>query len=140
MSFTCRWLYWVDSGTDRIERASMEGASRTVIHNSSLCSPFGLTLDYTNQTLYWMDNCYRRMEKSNVDGSGRTVLTLYGTSISNSYSIAYFNGTLYLSDTTYDRLISTPTESVSVTFFTNVLANNPYGIEVFAAERQPSGM
>jgi len=118
----------------------MEGASRTVIHSSGLCSPVGLTLDYMSQTLYWMDNCYRRLEKSNVDGSGRTILAQYGSSISAAYSITYFNGTLYLSDTSYDRLISTPTESVSVAFFTSVLANNPYGIEVFAAERQPNGM
>jgi len=117
----------------------MDGASRTVIHSSGLCSPLGLTLDYTSQTLYWMDNCYRRMEKSNVDGSGRTVLAQYGI-IWSPYSIAYFNGTLYWSDTRYDRLITTPSESVSATFFTSVLANNPYGIEVFAAERQPSGM
>lgn len=116
----------------------MEGASRTVIHSSALCSPIGLTLDYTSQTLYWMDSCYRRIEKSNVDGSGRTVLAQYGT-ISSPYSLTYFNGTLYLSDTTYDRLISTPTESVRVTFFTSVLTNNPYGIEVFAAGRQPNG-
>ena len=117
----------------------MEGASRTVIHSSGLCSPIGLTLDYTNQSLYWMDSCYRRIEKSNVDGSGRTVLAQYGF-ISSPYSITYFNGTLYWSDTTYDRLISTPAESVSVTFFTSVLTNNPYGFEVFAAGRQPNGM
>ena len=48
-------------GSDTIERASMDGTSRTVLHSTGLASAYGLTLDYDSQTLYWTDRHLNRM-------------------------------------------------------------------------------
>ena len=75
-------MYWTDIGTDRIERASMDGKSRTVLHSTGLSVALALTMDYDNQVLYWADDSYNRIERSNPDGSNRLVVT----TISSSYA------------------------------------------------------
>ena len=72
-----RWLYWTETSISnpKIERASMDGTSRTVLHNTGLIFPSGITLDYTTQTLYWIDAGRLRIESSNVDGSNRQTVT-----------------------------------------------------------------
>jgi len=64
-------LFWTDASTSnpKIERASMDGTSRTVLHSTGLTFPSGITLDYTSQTLYWIDAARLRIESSGVDGS-----------------------------------------------------------------------
>ena len=74
-SFFYRMLYWTDYGLNTIEKASMDGELRTVLHNTNLESPYALTIDYDNQTLFWVDYSLNRLESSSVDGSERTLLT-----------------------------------------------------------------
>lgn len=50
------YVYWTDWGSPaKIERATMGGNFRTVIINSSLTTPNGLSLDYEERMLYWAD-------------------------------------------------------------------------------------
>ena len=59
-------MYWTDT-----ERASMDGTSREVLHNTNLVWPTALTLDYDTQTLYWLDASLDKLETSHVNGSNR---------------------------------------------------------------------
>ena len=86
----CSWLYW--SAYYRIERASMDGTSREVLHSTNLYSAFGLTLDYTSQTLYWADYDLDRLESSNADGTNRVLLST--TNIVSPYYMTFFAGTI----------------------------------------------
>ena len=52
-----RYMYWSDWGIPAtIERASMDGTNRTVLHNTGLQWPNALTIDYDNQTLCGLVN------------------------------------------------------------------------------------
>ncbi len=84
----CRWLYW--SAYNMIERVSMDGTSRTILHSTDIYQAYGLTLDYTSQTLYWADYTLRRLESSSVDGSNRVLLTTMG--IQSPYYMTFFAG------------------------------------------------
>ena len=90
-------MYWCDWGTvARIERASMDGSNRQVIHNTSLIWPNALTIDYQSQTLFWADANLDKIECSGVDGRNRTLLT--STGISHPFGIAFHQNVLYISD------------------------------------------
>ena len=67
-------MYWTDWGNPaKIERASMDGQNRIVLHNTLLTWPNGITVDYSAQKLYWVDAFLDKIEYSDVDGTGRQV-------------------------------------------------------------------
>lgn len=137
MHISCRQLYWTDVGTDRIERASMDGTARTVLHSTGLSLVFGLTIDYDNQILYWADYTNNRIERSSTDGSNRALVTSIG--ITDPFGITYYNGRLYWTDLTVDGIYTLSVNSPSVS---RILAtgHDPYGIKVVTKDTQPEGM
>lgn len=132
-------MYWSDVGTDRIERATMDGRSRTVLHSTGLSNVYGITLDYDKQILYWVDYSYGRIESSSVDGSNRQVIL---ASISSPWAVTFHEGTLYWTSTSYDRIYSYTNDSspASIIEVTPSLGANPYDIRVISEDRQPLGM
>lgn len=67
-----RYMYWTDWGeVPKIERAGMDGTLRSVIIDSDIYWPNGLTLDYGEQKLYWADAKLSFIHKSNLDGTFR---------------------------------------------------------------------
>lgn len=116
----------------------MDGTGREIIHNTSLSTPYGLTLDYDTQTLYWTDYSLDKIERSNVDGTDREVVTRL--LIRNPYSITFYNGSLYWTDFSYNRILTTVVDSADATVYVGNAVNNMYGIKAIAEERQPLGM
>ena len=116
-------------------RGSMDGTSLTVLHDTDLSQPIGLTLDHETQSLYWVDYTLNKIEVSNSDGSGRSVLTT--SSVRDPYSITFHNGKLYWTDIYYNRIYTTPVIAPSVTSI--ISQGDMYGIQAIAEERQPKG-
>ena len=120
----------------------MDGTSRTVLHNTGLTFPSGITLDYTSQTLYWIDAAGFRIESSAVDGSNRQTVTSVNVNI-NPWGIVYYSGNLYWTDRNSNRsLIYTssarfPSPRNLLSGFT--LNFFPLGIEVVSSSRQLQG-
>ena len=115
----------------------MDGTEKTIVHNTSLSTPYGLTLDYDTQTLYWTDYRLNKIEKSNVDGSNRAVVTTL--LVRNPYSITFYNGSLYWTDLSYNRILMTTVDSADVTSYVGNAINDMYGIKAVTEERQPLG-
>ena len=131
-------MYWVTTGSDRIERASMDGTARTALHTTSLTSAYGLAIDIDTQTLYWTDLSRNVIEKSNTDGTGRT--TVLNRMLSDPYFITYYDGILYWTDWGYNRLLSTPLNSTnSVAYFGPSLGTDAYGIQIITPDKQRQG-
>ncbi len=131
-----RQMYWTDTGTiNTIEKASMDGTSRRVLHSTNINDPFGLTLDTATQTLYWADVTRNVLEKSNTDGTDRVLLT--NRMILDPYYLTYYDGSLYWSDWTYNRLLTTRVNSPDdVMFFGGGIGADAYGIQVVTPEKQ----
>jgi peptidoglycan/xylan/chitin deacetylase (PgdA/CDA1 family) len=138
VAHACSWMYWTDVGTDRIERATMDGNSRTVLHRTGLNNAYGLTLDYQNQILYWLDYSLNKIENSSVDGSNRQLVT----SARDPWAITYHEGTLYWTDLYSDLIFSfsVRTSSASVLRVTSYLGTDPRDIRVISEDRQPLGV
>ena len=136
-SFFCRLLYWTDVGTDRIERASMDGTSRTVLHSTGLSTVYGLTLDYENQVLYWADYSNNRIERSFTNGSNRVLVT--STGIIDPFGITFYNGKLYWTDWSRNAIYTLTLSTPSTVSRIISVGGDPYGIHVVTQERQPEG-
>ena len=133
-------MYWTDWGTPaKIERASMDGTSRQVLHSTSLTWPNALTLDYNNQILYWMDAWLDKLESSNADGSSRRLLST--TQIYHPFDVTFYQNRLYWTDwqtnAIYSASVYLPT-LVSVVM--SGLVQDPMGIKVVSLGRQPPGL
>ena len=131
-------MYWITTGTDRIERASMDGTARTAIHSTSLTNAYGLALDIDTQTIYWTDLSRNVIEKSNTDGTNRVIVT--NRMLSDPYFITYYDGILYWGDFGYNRLLSVPLNSTnSVGYFGRSAGADPYGIQIITPDKQRQG-
>ncbi|KAL7871335.1 hypothetical protein SRHO_G00063180 [Serrasalmus rhombeus] len=84
-----RQLFWVDSGSDRIEAASLDGQNRRVLFDTNLVNPRAITVDTTSRTLFWTDwdRDAPRIERSSVEGLHRTVLVGDGLRLPNALTI-----------------------------------------------------
>lgn len=71
-------MYWTDWGEPaKIERASMDGTNRHILHSEGVVYPDGITIDYVAQRIYWTDQGVSGgvIEYSNTDGTGRNILS-----------------------------------------------------------------
>ena len=129
-------MYWTDYGSlDRIERASMDGTSRIVLHSTSLSAPYGLALDYYSQTLYWIDYTLDNLEASDVNGTNRRLLTR--VSVVCPYDLSYFDGKLYWGDHCNHFIYSTSTSLPSSVSTLTSTGSDPYRLQVISKEGQP---
>ena len=129
-------MYWTVIGSfDKIERASMDGTSRTVLHSTGLAEPYGLTLDYASQTLYWIDYTLDILESSNADGTNRKILTR--NSVVCPYGLTFFDKKLYWGDACHHVIYSTHANSPNSVSTVLHTGNDPYSNQVVSPERQP---
>ena len=131
-------MYWSDwGGVRKIERASMDGQARQILHNSRLVWPNGLTLDYQNQVLYWIDASLDKIESSNVDGTNRTLIANFALSSPNYHplSMTFFNNILYWSDWGTDMIHSIFANGTSLSSLTERFSLLT-SIEVVSKSRQ----
>lgn len=131
-------MYFSDLGSvGRIEKATLTGANRTVIHNTSLILPSALALDIPTQTLYWADSNLNKVEKSHVDGTNRILLTQLG--VIHPFGIVFANSTLYFTDRS-DNTIRYLNASGGIvrTLHSTILYSNStiFGIQIVGPDRQ----
>lgn len=133
-----RYMYWTDWGTTaKIEKASMDGGDRIVLHSTLLEWPNGLTIDYEAQRIYWVDASLSRVEFSNVDGTGRTLLRFTSP---HPFSVTVFGNLLFWTDWSSDSIhVTHKTNGESIGDVYTSLRQRPFGIEAISPDRQTQG-
>ena len=64
-------LYWSDWGTDKIQRADLDGSNvEDLVTGAGLDGPDGLSLDLAGGKIYWADAGTNKIQRANLDGSG----------------------------------------------------------------------
>ena len=64
-------LYWSDWGTDKIQRADLDGSNvEDLVAGAGLNGPDGLSLDLAGGKIYWADAGTNKIQRANLDGSG----------------------------------------------------------------------
>ena len=89
-------MYWSDWGINaRIERASMDGSNRVVLHGTRLVWPNALSIDLIGGRLYWADAKLHVIEVSHLDGSHRRVIA---EELKHPFSMTLFGQYIYYTD------------------------------------------
>lgn len=112
----------------------MDGQNRTVLHNTNLRWPNGITIDYSRQVLYWADASEDVLESSNVDGSNRMTLTASG--LSHTFGVTFVNDVLFFTDWSGNRLqtISLSGDNLMTVF--DATCTTPFGLVAVSEARQ----
>ena len=74
-------MYWTDvyATSPKIEAAWMSGNNRTVLVNSRLGNPTGITIDFfMADRIYWCDSKENLIESMKPDGSDRVIVVSSG--------------------------------------------------------------
>ena len=62
-------MYWLDRGTDRVQRANLDGSEVETLVTAGLSAPKELALDVAAGKMYWTDSDLNRVQRANLDGS-----------------------------------------------------------------------
>lgn len=138
-------MFWTDWGKNpKIERASMDGQNRTLLHSVHVVWPNALTADYITKALYWADAKLQVIESCFYDGSHRRPVLLEG--VRHAFAITLFENKLYWSEWETRSIFSTDKgvgrviRQVGTTNVTQVKTDlfRPMDLHVVHAVRQQS--
>jgi len=94
-------MYWTDWGErPRIERGGMDGdlsTRQTLIDDSQLYWPNGLTIDFVEWRIYWTDVKLKYIHSARLDGSDRRVVIAAG-SLPHPVTLTLHADSIYWSD------------------------------------------
>ena len=96
-------LYWTDSGTDRIQRANLDGSGVEDLV-TGLRNPSGLALDVAAGKLYWSDGGTDKIQRSNLNGSEVEDLVTTGLRHPSGLALDAAAGKLYWADYGTDKI------------------------------------
>ncbi|KAK9680220.1 Low-density lipoprotein receptor domain class A [Popillia japonica] len=101
------WLFWTDwAENPRIERIGMDGTNRSVIINTKIYWPNGLTLDIANQRVYFADSKLDYIDFCYYNGTGRQQVLAGSHYLLHPHSLTIFEDTLYWTDRQLNRVLS----------------------------------
>ena len=63
-------MYWTDAGSDKIQRANLDGSQVEDLVTTGLDGPWGIALDVSDGKMYWVDTGTDKIQRANLDGSG----------------------------------------------------------------------
>jgi hypothetical protein len=80
-------MYWADLGTDKVQRANMNGTGIEDLYTSSLGTPVGVALDLVAGKLYFTDfgGVVSKIQQCNLDGTG--LVDVVSSGIGASYGL-----------------------------------------------------
>ena len=91
-------LYWSDWGTDKIQRADLDGSNVEDLVTTGLDGPDGLAVDAAAGKLYWTDAGTAKIQRADLDGSNVENLITSGLSIPYGLALDVSGGKMYWTD------------------------------------------
>ena len=101
-----RFMFWTDLGSvPKIERASMDGTGRLILHVGYVKHPTALAVDLPSRTIFWADSRLHVIVCSSYNGHNRR--PILATGVRHPFSLAVFENKLYWSDWARSAVMST---------------------------------
>ena len=92
------FIYWTDTGTDKIQRANLDGSNIVDLVTQGLSGPDGLALDVTGGKMYWTDWGTAKIQRANLDGSNVEDLVTQGLRDPDRVALDVGGGKMYWTD------------------------------------------
>ena len=91
-------MYWTDSGTDKIQRANLDGSNIEDLVTRGLGTPVGIALDVAGGKMYWTDYETSKIQRANLDGSNVQDLITQGVRGPDGIALDVAGGKMYWAD------------------------------------------
>ena len=89
-------LYWTDWGTDKIQRADLDGSNvEDLVSGTGLNGPDGLALDVSGGKMYWTNVGTNKIQRADLDGSNVEDLVTSGLSVPYGLALDVSGGKMY---------------------------------------------
>ncbi len=98
-------MYWADAGTNKIQRASLDGSRIEDLVTTRLENPAALALDISGGKMYWTDTGTDKIQRSNLDGSQVEDLVTTGLASPNGLALDIAEGMMYWTDAGRSRIM-----------------------------------
>ena len=99
------WMYWTDAGTDKIQRANLDGSRIENLVTTGLVEPAALALDVTGGKMYWTDGRTDKIQRANLDGSQVEDLVTTGLGFPGGLTLDVSGGKMYWTDAGLSRIM-----------------------------------
>ena len=96
-------IYWTDYGTDKIQRANLDGSNVEDLVTSGLWGPVSIALDIAGGKMYWADFGTAKIQRANLDGSNVEDLVTSGLNGPNGIALDIAGGKMYWTDVGTDK-------------------------------------
>ncbi len=97
-------IYWTDLGTNKIQRAILDGSNVQDLITSGLTSPNGFALDIAGGKMYWVDYGTKKIQRANLDGSNVQNLVTRGLEHPAYIALDVAGGKMYWTDLGTDKI------------------------------------
>ena len=98
------YMYWIDSGTDTIQRANLDGSNVRDIVTTGLRTPTNIALNMNARQVYWVDSSTDTIQRANLDGSNIEDVITTGLRTPTSIAVDTFSDSLYWIDSGTDTI------------------------------------
>ncbi len=97
-------MYWVDAGTDKIQRSNLDGSAIEDLITTGLGAPIDIALDLAGGRMYWMDQETDKIQRADLDGSNIRDLITTGLGYPVGLALDLRAGKMYWTDLHTDRI------------------------------------
>lgn len=115
----------------------MDGSNRSIIINTKIYWPNGLTLDTTTNRIYFADSKLDFIDFCNYDGTGRQNVLAGSHYLLHPHSLTIFEDTLYWTDRQLNRVLSAHKFKGNNQTVVSHLISQPLSIHVHHPSLQP---
>ena len=98
------YMYWVDAGTRKIQRANLDGTNIQDLVTTGLEGPESIALDLTAKKMYWTDTAADKIQRANLDGTNVEDIPIPGVHEPEGIALDLAAGKIYWSDNGTDKI------------------------------------
>ena len=130
------YMYWVDSGTDKIQRANLDGSRVQSIVTTGLKTPTSIAVNFLNGKMYWIDSGTDKIQSADLNGSTIEDIVTTGLRTPTDIEIDYEFDLLYWIDSGTDKIQGTHNHGTTIDDLVTTGLRTPKGIALDLLERK----
>ena len=126
-------MYWADAGTDKIQRANLDGSNVQDLVTSGLDIPHAIALDVGAGKMYWTDIGTDKIQRANLDGSNVQDLVTHVLKGAVDIALDVAGGKMYWTDWITEKIQRANLDGSNIEDLITQGLDSPWGIALDVA-------
>ncbi len=123
-------IYFVDLGTNKVQRSDINGSGLEDLVTSGINNPFGIAVDRIEEKMYWADNGNDTIKKADLDGNNIETIIDSSSGLVTPFGLAldHVAQKLYWADDGTNKIHRADTDGNNVEDLVTTGLSSPVGI------------